>query len=130
MENTREQKLKYIFGANQNVEEFFVTSDDQAFRSENDATNHAKTLTDGAVKRERRVDYLDIVVEKTDPKAEAKAARTALFARHEELFGIKPAKTAKTADVKSKIDAEEARIAEVAKKEADVSGSNQSDEEE
>lgn len=126
-ENTRERKLQYIFAQHPNDKELHVTSDDQAFRSKSDAINHGKTLADKEVKLEKREDYAKpspVKDEKAkatadDAKTEAKKVREALFARHEELFGQKPASTAPTAKVKAKIEAEEARLAEVAAKDAD-----------
>lgn len=126
-ENTRERKLQYIFAQHPNDKELHVTSDDQAFRNKSDAINHGKTLSDKEVKLEKREDYAKpspVKDEKAkapadDAKTEAKKEREALFARHEELFGQKPASTAPTAKVKAKIEAEEARLAEVAAKDAE-----------
>lgn len=136
-ENTRERKLKYIFAQNPNDKELHVTSDDQAFRNRSDAVNHAKTLQDKDVKLEKREDYvkpLSVNDEKasepvTDAKSEAKKERDALFARHEELFKQKPAANASTEKLKSKIEAEEARLAEVAAKDAGSTEGEQSGEE-
>lgn len=113
MENTREQKLKYIFGANQDVKEFHVTSDDQAFRSAVDAANHAKTLENQAVKIEKREDYVTVKPLQGAELLTAVKVREALVARHVTLFGNEPAKNAKNETIAKKIEAEEARLAEV-----------------
>lgn len=113
MENTREKKLKYIFGANQDVKEFHVTSDDQAFRSPVDAANHAKTLEDQAVKIEKREDYVTVKPLQGAELLTAVKVREALVARHVALFGNEPAKNAKNETIAKKIEAEEARLADV-----------------
>jgi len=134
-ENTRERKLQYIFAQNPNDKELHVTSDDQAFRNKSDAVNHSKTLENKDVKLEKREDYVKPSSEKVsepvaDAKSEAKKEREALFARHEQLFKQKPASNAPTQKVKEKIEAEEARLAEVAAKDAGSEGSDASGEEE
>jgi len=57
-ENTRERKLQLIFGSHPKVDVFYVTSDDQAFFHQNDADNHAKTLSDKRVDKAERRDYI------------------------------------------------------------------------
>lgn len=131
-ENTRERKLQYIFAQHPSIKALHVTSDDQAFTNESDAKNHSKTLEDKDVKIENREDYAKKAAVKDettkspadDAKAEAKKEREALFARHEELFKRKPAGNASTVKLKAKIEAEEARLAEVAAKDAESGGDN------
>jgi hypothetical protein len=127
-ENSRELKMQIIFKQHPNVQEFHVTSDDQAFFQPGDAKNHAATLEDKEVEVVKRKDVLKKVLidepktestpaKTADKKAEAKAdpakeERTALFARIEELGGT-AAKTVGTAKLKEKIaELEAAKAAE------------------
>lgn len=122
-ENTREQKLKYAFGAHPSVKEFHVASDDSMFLNASDAKNHAATLDDKEVKVEKRSDYIVKTEQPSNKDSEAdkaKSERATLFAKHEKLFGQKPASNAPTKMLKEKIATEEARLAEAATKDAEA----------
>lgn len=104
-ENSRELKLKYIFNQYPEIKELHVTSDDQAFKQENDAKAHARTLDDKEVALVKRGEY---VAAKFSTEESDEDKRAALFARHLELFGKEPASNAKTETVAAKIAAKEA----------------------
>lgn len=119
MENTREQKLKYAFGAHSSVKEFHVTSDDQMFLGASDANNHAKSLDDKDVVVEKRSDYVKSAVAPA-PDNQLDLEREALIVKHQELFGQKPAKNAGIGTLQKKIDEEIARREEQAIKDAEI----------
>jgi len=119
MENTREQKLKYAFGAHLSVKEFHVTSDDQMFLGASDANNHAKSLDDKDVVVEKRSDYVKSAVAPA-PDNQLDLEREALIAKHQELFGQKPAKNAGIGTLQKKIDEEIARREALAIKDAEI----------
>ncbi|WP_282635712.1 hypothetical protein [Sphingobacterium thalpophilum] len=111
MENTREQKLKYAFGAHPSVKEFHVTSDDQMFLTAVDAKNHAHTLEDQEVKIELRSDYVTSTV-KSAPENQLDLEKEALRERHKELIGKYPAANAGIETIKKNIQEAEDRLAE------------------
>lgn len=119
MENTREQKLKYAFGAHPSVKEFHVTSDDQMFLGDSDANNHANSLDDKDVVVEKRSDYVKSAVAPA-PDNQLDLEREALIAKHQELFGQKPAKNAGIGTLQKKIDEEVAKREEQAIKDAKI----------
>jgi len=114
-ENSREQKMKYIFGNNPQIKELHVTSDDQAFTLERDAANHAANLEDKEIALVKRSEY--VAASKTEVVVDQEAEREAAIARHLELFDKEPAKTAKLETILAKIEAEENRLQEEADKE-------------
>lgn len=116
MENTREQKLKYGFGAHPSVKEFHVTSDDQMFLNAGDANNHAKSLEDKEVKVEKRSDYVKNKLDNA-PDNQLDLEKEALRERHKELFGNYPNANAGLAKLKEKIKDEEDRMSVLADKE-------------
>lgn len=118
-ENTREQKLKYAFGAHPSVQELHVASDDSMFLNASDAKNHASTLADKTVEVEKRSDYVENKVEPVAPN-QLDLELEALRARHLELFKQKAANNAGIEKLKAKIEVEEARLAEVANKDAEA----------
>lgn len=116
-ENTREQKLKYAFGAHPSVKELHVASDDSMFLNASDAANHAKSLEDTEVKIEKRSDYIESKVAPAAPN-QLDLELKALRARHLQLFNRKAAHNAGVEKLKANIEAEEARRAEEATKDA------------
>lgn len=129
-ENTREQRIKYAFGAHPSVKELHVTSDDQMFIQPTDAVNHAKSLEDDSVEVAKRIDYVENKITPVAPN-QLDLEREALAIRHEELFGKKPAPNAGIEKLKEKIKVEEERLAKVAEEEAKAEGDKvNSDEEE
>lgn len=108
--NQREQKMRYIFAQHPKTSEFHVTSDDQAFVNPSDAKNHATSLEDQEIVVEKRGDY---VKTKVVPTNQEESKKDALFKRHEELFGQKPAWNANLEKLEAKIVAEEAKVQEV-----------------
>ncbi len=129
MENTREQKLKYGFGAHPSVKEFHVTSDDQMFLNAGDANNHAKNLEDKEVKVELRSDYVKSTVDPA-PDNQLDLEKEALREKHKELFGNYPNANAGLDKIKEKILLEEARLAALAEKEANDSMESENSESE
>lgn len=121
MENTREKKLQYAFGAHPTVKELHVTSDNQMFFTASDAKTHAKDLEDKEVVAEKRSDYVKSTITPA-PDNQLDLELESLRARHLELFGVKAAYNAGMAKLKEKIEAEEARLVEVAVKDAEGSG--------
>lgn len=126
MENTREQKIKYAFGAHPTVKEFHVTSDDQMFLGSSDANNHAKSLDDKDVVVEKRSDYVKSAVAPA-PDNQLDLEREALIVKHQELFGQKPAKNAGIGTLQKKIDEEVARREAQAIKDAEIAAKEAED---
>lgn len=118
-ENTREQKLKYAFGAHPSVQELHVASDDSMFLNASDAKNHAASLEDKEVKIEKRSDYIENKVAPAAPN-QLDLELEALRARYLELFEQKAAHNAGIEKLKQRIADEEARLAEVAAKDAEA----------
>lgn len=129
-ENTREERLKYAFGAHPSVKEFHVTSDDQMFVEANNAKNHANSLEDKTVVIAKRVDYVKSTAPAI-PDNQLDLEREALKAKHKELFGKDPAANFNMEKMKKKVADEEIKRAEEAQKsEAADKGGQRSDEKE
>ncbi|WP_164126110.1 hypothetical protein [Sphingobacterium luzhongxinii] len=126
-ENTREQKLKYAFGAHPSLKELHVASDDSMFLNASDAANHAKTLENAEVKIEKRSDYIESKVAPAAPN-QLDLELEALRARYLELFKQKAAHNAGIDKLKQRIADEEARLAEVATKDAEALASGAGEE--
>lgn len=124
MGNTREDKLKYIFSTYPKAKVLFVTSDDQMFFEEIHAQPHAKTLEDQDVVKEIRSDY----IKKAEPETTNNVDQDldALREKHNVLFGTYPNKMAKASTILEKITKEEQRIADLAAKESEKSGEDDS----
>lgn len=120
MGNTRKEKLTYAFGTYPKATELHVTSDDQIFFTAADAGTHAKTLEDSDVVKEIRSDYITPV--KSDDEDDEDKELDDLRAKHKELFGALPNKTAQAKTIQKKIDDELARLAEVAARDAEKAG--------
>ncbi|WP_410221935.1 hypothetical protein [Pedobacter sp.] len=87
-ELSRTQKMQIIFKQHPNAQEFYVTSDDQAFYLPSDAKNHASTLDDKTVDCIKRRDILkDAKIENGGDK---KTDRQALFEELKNLGGSAP----------------------------------------
>lgn len=121
-ENSREEKLKYIFSSYPKAKVLFVTSDNQMFFEESHAQPHAKTLEDQDIVKENRADYI-AKAEPTAPAADqADQELEALREKHNLLFGTYPNKMAKASTILEKITKEEQRVADLAAKEAEKKG--------
>lgn len=125
MTNERKHKMQFIFKQHPNVEEFYVTSDDQAFFNASDAKNHAKTLENKEVDTIKRRDVLK--VESTESKAESTGddERIALMAKLEALGG-KAAKNIGLDKLKEKIAELEAGKVESTKSKVESTGGDES----
>lgn len=97
--NTREEKLKLMFGQFPEEKGFWLTSDNQGFTESNkqNGLNHSKTLED---KSFVWVDNPKLKVEITDDTADE---RKSLIEKYKVLFGAEPAKNIKTETLKTKI---------------------------
>lgn len=146
-ENTRERRLKLIFGLHPKADQFHVTSDDQAFEKKSLAEKHAETLRKAGLKGDvslvKRSDIIkggkpaadagkepaNAKTAKSDGKESDTESLAALNKIHEELFGKAPAKNAKPETIKAKIDAEIAkRAAELGEPDAgEGAGSDEED---
>lgn len=121
---TRDERLKFAFGSHSKVQELHVTSDDQMFTNKDDAKVHAATLEDRTVDTEKRSDHIKVASPAEKIAEKVWTERESLFREHEELFGALPAKSAPTAKVKEKIEAEKLRLQESAEKDILASGAD------
>lgn len=87
-ELSRTQKMQIIFKQHPNAQEFYVTSDDQAFYLPSDAKNHASTLDDKTVDCIKRRDILKEA--KIETNGSKKDDRKALFEELKNLGGSAP----------------------------------------
>ena len=131
----RSRVIALLFAHNPHDKSFFMTSDDQAFRQEGDARNHAKTLEDKEIETVKNpgksapAESTELSDEDKAALAEkaalaqaakeekaakdaaalaAKAEKDALVVRYTELFGKAPAKNIGLDVLKSKIAEKEA----------------------
>lgn len=113
MENktTREQILKTLFATHPKADEFYLTSNDQAFLEMHHAEAHGSTLADKKVRSYSRAEFekVDnpIASSETDETANE---RTALVASYTKLFGKAPNHMTGVAKLTAAIEAKEAEL--------------------
>lgn len=132
-------KTDMIFKSHPHLDEYFTTSDGQAFFSENAATVHAKTLKNKAVKcviKSAEMEKPETPAK--EPKIvpiekETDAERDQLIERYVELFGKKPNHNSKNETIEAAIAKKEAELAaeaENAGTESEAENADHSDESE
>lgn len=120
-------KTDITFKQNPNLKEYWKTSDGQAFYREQDARNHAKTLSNKSVEHQvRGIESDNVALDKKVQvkKADDSAEREELVAQYLKLFSKKPNHNMGLDKMRNQIQDKLAELGEVGESESEETDSN------